>query len=171
MATMVMALLGCAIPLANEVDRLASENGLAGSTLVRRGAIGYAPRVVNGTLQVVAVGLDQGEDGLAIVATHHPALVGRAVIIAGGAATGENPPCCAFVFGTATADVRSVRVEIAATQASVAVEDGLWLVVMPIDEIDPSRVFWEFVGEDGRILEAGAGPLATSPQVGGPPLR
>lgn len=163
LALVTMALLvtsACSPMFVDEINRVAQENGISESALVRRGLIGYAPRIVGDEMQIVAIGPDHASIRLTVVANHRPVTAGRAVLIAGGAAREEAAPCCGFFFGAAGSDIQEVVVKIPAGEFRGRMVDGLWLVVAPVDHIDPSTVEWQFIRSDGSVAQSGAGVLA-----------
>jgi hypothetical protein len=156
---LAVGLSGCALLPIDDIERIADAQGFDPSAIVRAGGVGYVTNLDGDELQVVALSRLEGPTGTSVVASSRPVTFGRAVLITGGAAVGSRPPCCVFVYGTAGPDVQQVAIETPSDHLDARVRNGSWLVVLPVDDINPQDVAWRFVRQDGVNAASGTGPL------------
>ena len=123
-------------------------------SLVVRGSLAYGLRDTANLLEVVAI---SSEGDVRMVASR-TAERSNSTSIASGGGKGEVESCCVFVYGTAGPNVVKVEVQSLQGNGTAVVHAGAWLVLLPVNDVDPPQVAWTFVGANEAVVEQGAGP-------------
>lgn len=146
-------LVGCDL-LPRSAAGAAVDRGFDPALVIDRGAVAYAPRLSGNAIEVVAVDRD---GNVAVVGSSGPVRPPPWVAIGGGMASADAEPCCVFIYGTV---LQADRVEVDWTerQQGGAISSGIFLVILPADDVDAALLAWALVRDDGTVVASGRGP-------------
>lgn len=143
------------------LDQAAARAGVAPAALVRVDDRAAAARRNGDTLEVVL--FEPAATGgyvSRVITRYTPAAVGRnSVTFAGGGPIDAAGRWTGMVYGTAVPPASTVRIDGFAEERGGTIVDGVWLVLLPVPDLNPSDVRYVFLTPDGSPVISGSGGL------------